>query len=1245
MDSSNLLRRILSGNSPVGTEDKHSRRIVHLPWTYVHGDGLIEMQHPEPPWLYWSLPTAPMAWTDEEDRLATGNQLVSLLSELGHTSPLPMGNRPALANNREIHILTITIDAPPQLPPDATVEQAELLRNVFDNLGNYLVPTRICFIGVKMLPPTIIQQLSEGELGLRKESLREITKTILGISSSVRELYQDDIDVIKSILSKHRCHVLNNQEMDMLLSWYNRGRGNGVRMHSHPSYIEIIDSNDRLEFATIRQFERPIQRGTTYTWASEAVSHYSGAIAISVRGELEPAAVTINRMRNVSRKQRSVLKEMSTTEDLSDDSQVSQFSLQREVEAYLRASNEPVLINTSIVLARYAHKTQETYIDMLHNQFDIRARPLWHRQISALQECLPGPTVRLNRHEQPMNLNGLAFSGIGSFGEIGDSEGIYIGRSDPDLTLSWLDPTRARAGSAKDQSPGVAVLGDAGSGKLQPCNAIIPTPTGTTLMGDLHIGDQVFDRRGAVCTVRYVSPTNPMPDLYELTLSDGQTIRADWNHQWIVFSKNNQPTTAPATHWQAQQEEIAAIQHLAHTYTDDQSLTATQLLTLLHQHNLIPQWETTRYLQTALDFVDCPYNYTRDHDDQSQNTNNTAKTYPAAIALKSIALRLSQQVGPKSTDELFERVLTTGDMLNEGIYNNATPSQSRFSIQATKPLQLPKAYLPIEPRLLGAWLRNNPDDTHLTLFKEKAPSEHPVYIDTLKKLGIATHKRIPMAYLRASFEQRFAMLKGLLGADQPTHSGDSAYYVLVLSEEDLARDVASLIRSLGIVGSCKQLKDERGQVLGQRGELWQVAFETSLPVSNAFRTGLSSEGTITSDSLDIIDIRPIASVPGRCIQVDSADGSYLCADFVPTHNTFFMQWMALQSAWMGRTVFYINPKPQDDLSPLVRLAGQKCKAELINLGDAAQDPGSFDPFRFAHPAFIHEIASQFIIDVLGKDWDDRTQTRLMASLQRAVLSKQARCMGEAIQFIDDVTTRETILELAESNSMFALAFSKVPRPRMDAGNGLTLIQFDQILPDTDDEKNLSIPDRVLLAVMRLIPRVSLEVLLRADGGDLYVDEAHRLLSSRAGRSFIERQGREGRSQGIMSVLGTHKPSEIVKSGVSEFMGRVFALKLKNAEEAAIALDLIGFNPTDASRIDLMRSAIAPIAPNHTTHTPAKPAQAFHRDIDQRKGLISIYPIPEWVRLELSTSTEDRMLRKNQPPDSVSSKIPTNSIAL
>lgn len=84
--------------------------------------------------------------------------------------------------------------------------------------------------------------------------------------------------------------------------------------------------------------------------------------------------------------------------------------------------------------------------------------------------------------------------------------------------------------------PHLLVSGRTGSGKALALGTQIPTPTGFTRMRDIAVGDTVFGRDGTPCTVTTVWDVIEHPELYRLTLSDGQQILADAEHQWVVSS-------------------------------------------------------------------------------------------------------------------------------------------------------------------------------------------------------------------------------------------------------------------------------------------------------------------------------------------------------------------------------------------------------------------------------------------------------------------------------------------------------------------------------------------------------------------------------------------------------------------------------------------------------------------------------------------------------------------------------------
>lgn len=79
------------------------------------------------------------------------------------------------------------------------------------------------------------------------------------------------------------------------------------------------------------------------------------------------------------------------------------------------------------------------------------------------------------------------------------------------------------------------------NGKALDISTKIPTPNGYTTMGDLKVGDEVFDKDGNITKVTFVTPIKYNHKCYEVTFSDGEKIIADEEHNWLVdrWNKNN----------------------------------------------------------------------------------------------------------------------------------------------------------------------------------------------------------------------------------------------------------------------------------------------------------------------------------------------------------------------------------------------------------------------------------------------------------------------------------------------------------------------------------------------------------------------------------------------------------------------------------------------------------------------------------------------------------------------------------
>jgi len=74
-----------------------------------------------------------------------------------------------------------------------------------------------------------------------------------------------------------------------------------------------------------------------------------------------------------------------------------------------------------------------------------------------------------------------------------------------------------------------------GTAKALALDTPLPTPTGWTTMGDVQAGDFLFGSDGRPCRVLAVQPVIVGSDCYRVGFSDGTSIVADGDHQWLTL--------------------------------------------------------------------------------------------------------------------------------------------------------------------------------------------------------------------------------------------------------------------------------------------------------------------------------------------------------------------------------------------------------------------------------------------------------------------------------------------------------------------------------------------------------------------------------------------------------------------------------------------------------------------------------------------------------------------------------------
>lgn len=77
-----------------------------------------------------------------------------------------------------------------------------------------------------------------------------------------------------------------------------------------------------------------------------------------------------------------------------------------------------------------------------------------------------------------------------------------------------------------------------GSGKALAVDTPIPTPDGWSTMGELSVGDKVFDEAGNRCNVTFATEVMYGRSCYDVTFEGGRSVTCDADHLWTVYRLN-----------------------------------------------------------------------------------------------------------------------------------------------------------------------------------------------------------------------------------------------------------------------------------------------------------------------------------------------------------------------------------------------------------------------------------------------------------------------------------------------------------------------------------------------------------------------------------------------------------------------------------------------------------------------------------------------------------------------------------
>lgn len=401
----------------------------------------------------------------------------------------------------------------------------------------------------------------------------------------------------------------------------------------------------------------------------------------------------------------------------------------------------------------------------------------------------------------------------------------------------------------------VAVPGAARTGKALALDTPIPTADGWSTMGDLQVGDRLFDEAGRPCGVTYVTDVMHDHECYVVTFSDGAQIVADADHEWAVRHIYGKPKR-----WVSSVLTTATMAKKARK-RPFYSVDVAGSLTLPDADLPVPPYTlgawlgdgTSRDCTLTIHEADLAIGAGIEADGFEIEQRNRTATGILTLAIKV----------PGNTREICPR----GHVISE---------VGRYACGSCKTCARQKTYqrkygIPRDPICKPRNLQS-----------------------TLRGLGISPIKRIPPEYLRASEAQRMALLQGLMDTDGTAEKAGGCVSFTSTSE-GLAGDVLELVRSLGFKPSIKRRRSFMYVAGGRQqcADAFTVAFTAyaDRPVFRLDRKAQRQRPAHLGRQSEtgrrrIVSIEKVASVPVRCIQVDSPSHLYLAGkEMIPTHNT------------------------------------------------------------------------------------------------------------------------------------------------------------------------------------------------------------------------------------------------------------------------------------------------------------------------------------------------------------------------
>lgn len=617
----NKLRDAVGDKGGVSGNKKHAGMRDPEPFKENYSNGLFLGQD-DTMWLYFKFPEdVKMDWTRSAEEAADNQSfLTGLLDSIGDTI---YNTSESTRNDQRLkfHIPMVANKTTEiQKYEDITPAQYDFL----DRMGGFPRIIWNSYFGIELKPGDI-----NSELYKTTDKVRNwVNFMTQGMSEQNLLLYKGPIRDMTSICFDYGMRPLSfsdhPEDFENLTSWFGDSNLVYSSRKELSSTIISVPTHGRslfaggdlgeLSFAAITPMESQdmftrdphseidSRFGTTLLAPSLEVVH------INIRGEIRSPQTAANIFDNRNTKSTN---KMETDTDIRNTSVADRAKMSKENRRSTIANTmasqmaSAWLDNVEITIAHKIKPGEKSEIAKRLAMHGMNVNTITGRQPIALASTIPGypnpifPIPRDNNSRNP-NVNNfysgvLAMSGLFGSTKPAAKRGILLGFSDSGF--EYKEIFHDIGGGSK--KPTILITGNTGAGKALSLDTKVVTPHGMVRMGDIHTGDEIITIGGKVSKVSDETDIQYDRNVFSLCFSDGQTIKADRDHQHLVIGRGVLSDIADDI--KTIEERIIKIN--TDSLPEDKRVSAGELYDILSGYGVcIAHWSTPEGVEASINF-------------------------------------------------------------------------------------------------------------------------------------------------------------------------------------------------------------------------------------------------------------------------------------------------------------------------------------------------------------------------------------------------------------------------------------------------------------------------------------------------------------------------------------------------------------------------------------------------------------------------------------------------------------------